>query len=104
MQRESTPTAKRKRADSEGRPPTRSEKFWFDDGSVVLQVESIQFRVHRSILASHSTVFEFDDLFQVPQPESDKSDWVDGCPVVCMFGDTTDWEHILSFIYRPDSL
>ena len=103
MQRESTPPAKRKREDPENEAATRSAKFWFDDGSVVLQVENTQFRVHRSILASHSTVFE--DLFQVPQPESDKSDWVDGCPIVSMSGDTTkDWEHILSFIYNPSAL
>ena len=103
MQRESTPTAKRKREDSESEPATRSENFWFDDGSIILEVESTQFRIHRSILARYSTVF--DDLFQVPQPESDKSDWVDGCPIVGMSGDTTkDWEHILSFIYNPSAL
>ena len=104
MQRESSPSTKRKREDSE--PPTvplRSEKFWFDDGSIVLQVQSTQFRVHRSILASYSPVF--DDLFKVPQPEDDKSDWVEGCPIVCVSGDTTeDWDHVLSFIYKPSTL
>ena len=103
MQRESTPTAKRKRADSEGTQATRSENFWFDDGTVVLQVEGTQFRVHRSILARYSPVFN--DLFQDPQPERDKSEWVDGCPTVCMSGDTKDdWDHVLSFIYKPRSL
>ncbi len=105
MQSESPP-AKRKRGDSDSEPAVavhRSEIFWFDDGSVVLQVENTQFRVHRSILASHSTVFK--DLFQVPQPESDKSDWVDGCPIVCMSGDTAeDWVHILTVMYKPSSL
>ncbi|KJA19709.1 hypothetical protein HYPSUDRAFT_69051 [Hypholoma sublateritium FD-334 SS-4] len=106
MEHESTPPAKRKRGDTASEPatvPRRSEKFWFDDGSVVLQVESTRFRVHRSILANYSPVF--DDLFKVPQPEGDKSDWVDGCPTVCMSGDTTDdWDSVLSFIYKPSSL
>lgn len=106
MERESSPSTKRKRDDSEKEPatvPRRSERFWFDDGSIVLQVESTQFRVHRSILASYSPVFH--DLFKVPQPEGDKSGWVDGCPTICTSGDTTeDWDSVLSFIYKPSSL
>ena len=106
MQRESSPTAKQRRGDSDSDPTLvarRSERFWFNDGSIILQVENTQSRVHRSLLASYSTVF--DDLFQVPQPESDKSDWIDGCTIVCMSGDTAeDWEHVLSFVYKPRSL
>ncbi|KJA19710.1 hypothetical protein HYPSUDRAFT_189651, partial [Hypholoma sublateritium FD-334 SS-4] len=97
-------SAKRQREDLGSEPVARhSEKFWFDDGSVVLQVESTQFRVHRSILAKYSSVF--DDLFKVPQPEGDESGWVDGCPTVYMYGDTTeDWDSVLSFIYTPSLL
>ncbi|KJA19711.1 hypothetical protein HYPSUDRAFT_44000 [Hypholoma sublateritium FD-334 SS-4] len=105
-ERESSPSTNRKRDALENESMTvarRSEKFWFDDGSVVLQVESVQYRVHRSILASYSPVFN--DLFRVPQPEGDRSGWVDGCPTVCMAGDTTrDWESVLGFIYKPSSL
>ena len=46
--------------------PSRSTDFWFDDGNVVLQVESTLFRVHRSILSMRSEVFQ--GMFSVPQP------------------------------------
>lgn len=85
------------------KPIKHSEDIWFEDGNVVLQVDRTQFRVHRSILSRHSSVFA--DMFALPQP-NDTSDWVEGCPVVIMSGDEAeDWEMVLStFIYRVTTM
>ncbi|KAF7370417.1 BTB domain-containing protein [Mycena sanguinolenta] len=55
---------------------TRSE-IWFRDGSVVLQAQNTQFRVHFGVLARHSSVFS--DMWELPQPSDEST--VDGCPV-----------------------
>ncbi|VDC03650.1 unnamed protein product [Peniophora sp. CBMAI 1063] len=48
--------------------PTPHERFWFDDGSVVVQVEDVLFRLHKSLLSAQSSYFR--DLFagQISQP------------------------------------
>ncbi|KAJ7719908.1 hypothetical protein B0H16DRAFT_1261359, partial [Mycena metata] len=57
------PRTKRRRTDSGARtvPITQSAEYWFDDGNIILQVESTQFRVLKSLLAMHSFVFR--DMF-----------------------------------------
>ncbi|KAJ7125107.1 hypothetical protein C8R44DRAFT_782342 [Mycena epipterygia] len=78
---------------------TRSE-IWHKDGSVVLQAESIQFRVHWSVLAMHSSFFrDMQDLHQPPDQES-----IDGCPVVEMQDAVVDVEHLLRVLYNPTLL
>lgn len=41
--------------------------MWLDDGNIILHVENTQFRVHRSVLAMNSMVFQ--DMFGIPQPQ-----------------------------------
>lgn len=100
MSAESTtsPALKRRRADNDTEtsdgPPVRST-IWLEDGNVVLQAQSTQFRVHRSTLSLHSSVFR--DMFQFPQP-SDRHD-VDGCPVVHVTDDPKDFEQVLKVVY-----
>ncbi|KAF7297672.1 BTB domain-containing protein [Mycena kentingensis (nom. inval.)] len=80
-------------------PITRSPDFWFDDGSVVLQVESTQFRVAKSMLAMHSTGFR--DMFMLPLSEDQPT--VEGCPLVVLAGDTAeDWGHLLGAMYAKN--
>ncbi|KAF4615852.1 hypothetical protein D9613_012381 [Agrocybe pediades] len=94
--------AKRKRSESTSQPPlaehelTRSKDLWFDDGNVVLQAEKTQFRVHRSVLSLHSSVFR--DMFSAPLLHGDST--VDGCPLVIVQDTSMDWENILSVLYR----
>ncbi|KAJ3513919.1 hypothetical protein NLJ89_g2688 [Agrocybe chaxingu] len=76
---------------------TRSEDFWLDDGNIILQAESTQFRVHKSMLARHSTVFK--DMFSFPQPAEPLDPVVEGCPVVTLSDPAWDVEVILSIFY-----
>ena len=80
---------------------TRSAFVWFDDGNIILQVENKKFRVHKSILALHSSILS--DMFMLGKPDADmESDSVeDGCPVVEMKDDSaSEWEELLSLIYH----
>lgn len=56
------------------RQPRRHEDWWLADGSVVLELCGVQFRLYRSMLAARSTFFE--TLFKEPAVEN-----VDGCPL-----------------------
>lgn len=92
------PALKRARTDAghEAVLPIRSTEFWFDDGSVVLHVESTQFRVHRSILSSYSEVFR--DMFAIPQPTV-SGEVVEGCQIVQLTDKALDWENVLRALY-----
>jgi hypothetical protein len=39
------------------RPPQISDRFWFDDGSVIVSLVPTVYKVHKSILDRHSTKF-----------------------------------------------
>ena len=73
--------------------------LWYDDGSVVLQVEMTMFHIHHSILSAHSEIFK--DMFAIPQSPSMASDGrIDGCPIIKISGDTAqNWENTLLAIY-----
>lgn len=93
-----SPVVKRQRTEADTgvseAPPVRST-IWLEDGNVVLQVQNTQFRVHRSMLSLHSSVFR--DMFQFPQPFGEHD--VDGCPVVHLTDDPDDFEQLLKVVY-----
>ncbi|KDR85999.1 hypothetical protein GALMADRAFT_109535 [Galerina marginata CBS 339.88] len=97
------PDSKRKRTESnsqsETQEPERSTAYWFEDGNVILQVENIQFRVHRTVIARHSQVFR--DMFGLPQPETETL--VEGCPLVHVSDAVEDWENIFRILYDNDA-
>ncbi|KAJ6466356.1 hypothetical protein C8R45DRAFT_1021412 [Mycena sanguinolenta] len=99
------PTKRRRTGDSDDVdvqevPLVRSTDYWFDDGNIILQVESTQFRVAKSVLSRHSSVFR--DMFLVPLPADEPT--VEDCPVVVLVGDTAqDWALFLGAMY-PESL
>ncbi|KAJ7622199.1 hypothetical protein FB45DRAFT_753136, partial [Roridomyces roridus] len=73
-------------------------KVWYSDGSVVLQAEMTQFRVHNSILAASSTVFK--DMFEVGHAPGDDDSKVDGQPLVHLYDDNAnDVELVLMALY-----
>ncbi|KAF7297741.1 BTB domain-containing protein [Mycena kentingensis (nom. inval.)] len=76
-------------------PLTRSPDYWLEDGSIVLQVEATQFRVAKTMLAMHSTVFK--DMPSLPPADEPL---IEGCPVVVLPGDkAADWKHLLDLMY-----
>ncbi|KAH6907634.1 hypothetical protein BKA70DRAFT_1563107 [Coprinopsis sp. MPI-PUGE-AT-0042] len=84
--------------EDEGDPPKRSDAVWYDDGNIILQAGSLQFRVHKSILSKYSTVFK--DMFKVPQPLPTAENTLDGCPIIKMEGDEDyNWEWLLELLY-----
>lgn len=93
------PDPKRRRLAQGSRSHLESLRpFWFDDGNIVLEVESHQFKVHRERL-SCSPIFS--GMFDLPQPAS--SDNVEGCPLVSLVGDAArDWLVTLSWMYHPE--
>ncbi|TRM55214.1 hypothetical protein BD626DRAFT_638521 [Schizophyllum amplum] len=72
---------------------------WLDDGNVVLQVDGHLFRVHRSVLAEHSTIFK--DMFSIAKSGTDEI--YDGQPLVELQGDDhRDMRHYLCASYHFD--
>jgi len=78
--------------------PTKSTP-WFEDGNIVFQAELAQFRVHRGVLSSNSSVFA--DMFTLPQPsaEGETEATVEGCPVVLLSDNAEELMHVLKALY-----
>jgi hypothetical protein len=90
----SSPPAKCQR--TEDAPITRSD-IWYQDGSVVLQAQDTQFRVHWGNLCQHSSFFR--EMQGLPQPPDLPS--VDGCPIIELQDAVLDVEHLLKVLYNP---
>ncbi|KAI0690217.1 hypothetical protein BC835DRAFT_1281397 [Cytidiella melzeri] len=81
---------------------TRHPDLWFADGSIVLQAELTQFRVHTSVLARRSLFFH--DMFTLPQPSSSSSTDEDcSCPLVVLQDSATDVANLLVAFYDGPS-
>lgn len=78
----------------------RSTEFWFDDGTVVLQVENTLYRVYRGLLSSRSTVFH--DTFSIPQPVEERTE-IEGCPVVQLHDRSKDFTRFLKALHHYGS-
>lgn len=57
----------------------------------------VGFRVHRGMLAHHSTVFG--DLFSIPEPVDGKGSMY-GCPAVHLSDTPVDIEYLLRALYN----
>ncbi|KAI0669334.1 hypothetical protein C8Q78DRAFT_978161 [Trametes maxima] len=82
-------------------PDVFRSECWYEDGNIVLIAECVAFRVHRGLLAQHSTIFH--DLFSVPQPCTDASELIEGCPVVHLSDTSDDVERLLRALYDGPS-
>ncbi|KAJ6593492.1 hypothetical protein B0H19DRAFT_918799, partial [Mycena capillaripes] len=67
------------------------------DGSVILQAQDTQFRVHWSVLSQHSSFFR--DLEDLPQPPNQST--LDGCPVLELQDVAVEVEHLLKALFNP---
>ncbi|KAJ7657211.1 hypothetical protein DFH06DRAFT_990948, partial [Mycena polygramma] len=91
---DANPPTKRPRAEFDS--PISRSPVWYSDGSVVLQAETTQFRVHASILSAGSTVFKE----KVAQAPEDATCQVESCPLVQLYEDKAqDVELVLLALY-----
>lgn len=86
------PSSKRSRENLDDGTITHAEP-WLDDGNIILQAGTTQFRVHASILSIHSPVFR--DMFNLAQPDSA----VD-CSVVHLSDDAELLGIVLRWMYQ----
>jgi hypothetical protein len=84
-----------------------SPDLWFDDGNIIIRTVLHEkrvytaYKVHKSILVSHSTVFH--DLFDGPQAAFDiASDRYDGLPVIQLPDSPTEVNDFLKALYYPE--
>lgn len=75
----------------------RHGSIWYPDGNVILVSESRMFRVHKSILETHSPVFG--KLIQIP-PKSIGKDYFDDCPMIYVPESISDLTLFLEIIYN----
>ena len=84
-----------------------SPDLWFDDGNIIIRTvfsENVYtvYKVHKSILTSHSNVFY--DLFDGPQAAFDTaSDHYEGLPVIELPDPPSQCNDFLKALYFPES-
>ncbi|KAJ7821122.1 hypothetical protein B0H14DRAFT_2519490 [Mycena olivaceomarginata] len=93
------PSPPTKRQHIENASITRS-KVWYKDGSIMLQAESTQFRVHWGVLSQHSDFFA--DLEGLPQPNDRPT--VNGCHIIELQDPVVDIKYLLKVLYDPSFL
>ncbi|KAM5537259.1 hypothetical protein V8D89_008989 [Ganoderma adspersum] len=64
----------------------RDVQFWYEDGTVILVVYDIKFRVYKGVLVQHSLFFC--DMFSLPQPQDADTK---PCPVACIIPGSPRW-------------
>ncbi|KZV65395.1 hypothetical protein PENSPDRAFT_756511 [Peniophora sp. CONT] len=84
--------------------PARHERFWYDDGSVVLQIRRVLFRLHKSLLSVQSSSLR--DLFADPYRPAEKYDAGSGVllPLYVLSFEglrTFDFEQLLEVLENP---
>ncbi|KAF7297711.1 BTB domain-containing protein [Mycena kentingensis (nom. inval.)] len=96
MSADERPAKRAREEDTPAPEVTRSPDYWLEDGSIVLQVETTQFRVAKTTLAKHSVVFR--DMLSFPLPADEPL--LEGCPIVVLSGDSAvDWKHLLDAMH-----
>ncbi|KAF7314938.1 hypothetical protein MIND_00007800 [Mycena indigotica] len=76
----------------------RVQELWFDDGNLVIQTDSAQYKVYRGTLARHSAVFR--DMLSFPQPRNPKR--VEGCPIVHLPDAEVEVTPFLKALFEPN--
>ncbi|KAF8148257.1 hypothetical protein B0H34DRAFT_737573 [Crassisporium funariophilum] len=83
--------------------PTSPEIYldlWFEDGSIVIQASRCLFRVHRTILASQSEIFN--DMMGLPTTSEDTAgSTYEGVPLVVIPDNDEDFADLMTAIYKP---
>lgn len=71
---------------------------WLEDGNIILQTGHIQFRVHKSVLSIHSSVFA--DMFSLPVPNAAAPEDSQGTVVVQLYDKPVQLEVALRSMYH----
>ncbi|TFK88121.1 hypothetical protein K466DRAFT_598906 [Polyporus arcularius HHB13444] len=80
--------------------PTRDDDLWFDDGTLIVVAQNVEFRVYRNHLAERFEVFR--DMLSFPQPTpSDSTDDLP-CPAIHVTDSARDWRNVLRLL-MPNS-
>lgn len=73
------------------------QELWLEDGNVIIITsKSMAFRVHKSVLSKHSTVFK--TTFLLPQPADEER--MEGCSVVHVDDKPEVFENFLNVLYQ----
>ena len=79
----------------------RHERFWFDDGNIILVAGDVGFKIFRGLLAAHSAIFA--DM--LVSSSASKDEVHDGCPLVSLSETPQELAHFLTvFIPTPGKL
>ncbi|EPT05723.1 hypothetical protein FOMPIDRAFT_1111153, partial [Fomitopsis schrenkii] len=85
---------------SEQRPPKHDDEVWFKDGTIILIITSVAFRVYEGILCRESRVFRRRyGLNLLP----DNVRKIDGCPATSLFHPAEDFRVLLRACSRHGS-
>ncbi|TFK88120.1 hypothetical protein K466DRAFT_598906 [Polyporus arcularius HHB13444] len=80
--------------------PTRDDDLWFDDGTLIVVAQNVEFRVYRNHLAERFEVFR--DMLSFPQPTpSDSTDDLP-CPAIHVTDSARDWRNVLRLLFHPE--
>ena len=85
---------------SESPPPgvQKDERFWFDDGTIVLIARNaVAFRVYKGLLARTSPVFH--DIFAIGDADAPDTEKMDGCAVIHVTDAPEDLRAFLKLIF-----
>ena len=74
----------------------RDDEFWFEDGSIVLVAENVEFKIYKGLLSERSSVFR--DMFSLPQPTSENGETLKGCPEVTLADRAQDVRELLHVV------
>ncbi|KAG8817318.1 hypothetical protein FRC19_011437 [Serendipita sp. 401] len=77
--------------------PRRHHNLYFEDGTLVMQVENAIFKVHRSLLVQYSTVIQ--DMLSVPSGQTSQ-DGTDEKPLVMSGDSVAGWGFLLGLQYN----
>ncbi|KAH9925682.1 uncharacterized protein BXZ73DRAFT_103210 [Epithele typhae] len=84
---------------------TRDEEFDFGDGSLILAVQGVEFRVHISILSRYSPVFKDMTVFGTNSMATGvEATMQTPSPVVELQDSARDWRHVLRAVYQAHPL
>lgn len=84
----------------EGQQLVHCSDVWFDDGNVVLVAENTLFKIYRGTLKAQSPLFE--DLFALPQQESEQLEKYEDCPLIHLHDSAADMRIFLKAMIDPE--